>query len=104
MKALKIIITRFISNDQPGFVECRFHDAWNKEFIVEEKIPVLTTEDLDESSTYPKNGSIACEIIREWEDENQRKLITINIGNPWSVETTNGLTQFDVEQKDLIDI
>jgi hypothetical protein len=104
MKALKIEITRFISIDQPGFVECRFRDAWNKEFIIEEKIPVVTTEDLDETSTYPKNGFIACEIIREWEGENNRKLITIDISKPWSVETNNGLTQFDVSPEDLIEI
>lgn len=104
MKAFKVTITRLISTDQPGFVECMFKDAWGQEYKIEEKIPVVTKEYLDENSEYPKAGVVACEIVRVWEDINKRKLITVNTVRPWAVETVDGLTQFDVLQREVIEI
>ena len=60
MKALKIKIRKFIDDHQPGFVECTFIDAWNKEHIIHEKVPVVSTENLNEDSIYPSEGAIAC--------------------------------------------
>ena len=104
MIGIKVKIAHFISNDPPGIVECRFNDAWDREFTIEEKIPVLTTDDLDENSEYPREGVIACEAIKEWDDKDGRKLVTVDIGKPWAIETIDGLTQFDILQKDLITI
>jgi hypothetical protein len=96
MTGIKVEIVRFVSNDQPGFVECTFNDAWGKEHSIEEKIPVVTTKDLDENSDYPQGGIVACEVIKEWHDQDGRRLVTINIGTPWGVETTDGLAEFDI--------
>lgn len=104
MKGIKIKIIRFVSNDQPGFVECTFKDAWDKEFKIEEKIPVVTSGYLDEDSRYPHEGVIACEVMRTWTDETGRQLVTIDIDKPWAIETVDGLKQFDIIQKDLIEI
>lgn len=104
MKGIKIKITRFVSNDQPGFVECVFKDAWNKEFKIEEKIPVVTSDYLDEDSKYPHEGVIACEVIKAWTDKTGRQLVTIDIDKPWAIETIDGLKQFDILKKDLIEI
>lgn len=53
MIGIKVEITRFISNDQPGWIECKFKDAWNEEHVVEEKVPVITTLDIGEQSIFP---------------------------------------------------
>jgi hypothetical protein len=103
MKALKITITKFISNYQPGIVECKFHDAWNKEFIIHEKVPVVTLNDLYEDSKYPQDGIVACEIIREWNDKDGRVIIKITTEKPWGVETIDRLTEFEVLEEQLIE-
>lgn len=104
MIGIKVKITRLISSDQPGVVECIFKDAWDKEFKIQEKIPIVTTDDLDENSDYPSDGVVACEVIKEWDDTEGRKLVTVDIDKPWSIETIDGLTQFNILQKDLIEI
>ncbi|MEO6723233.1 MAG: hypothetical protein ABIN67_22900 [Ferruginibacter sp.] len=63
MIAIKIKILKFISDDQPGFVECSFFDALNKEHIVQDKVPIVTEKYLDANSKYPQDGIIACEIV-----------------------------------------
>lgn len=96
MKAIKIEITKFISDDQPGFVECRFYDALNKEHIVREKVPVVAERFLDANSAYPRDGIIACEIVREWKDANGKTIFTVDTTKPWTVDTIEGVTQFDL--------
>lgn len=104
MIGIKVKITRFISNNQPGIVECKFKDAWDKEFKIEEKIPVVTADHLNENSEYPQDGVVACQMIKEWEDKDGRKLVTIDIDKPWAIETIDGLTQFDILKKNLVEI
>ncbi|AYB32517.1 hypothetical protein [Chryseolinea soli] len=100
----KVSITRFAIDWNPGFVECRFTDAWGKEFIFVEKVPVVTLEYLTAQSDYPKDGVIACEVIDAWTDPQGRKLLTVDTEKPWYIETVDGLQQFDIEEKDLIEI
>jgi hypothetical protein len=102
MLGIKITIDRFISDAQPGWVECRFKDVWGKEFTFEEKVPVI--KHLDEKSAYPQMGVIACEVVREWEDKSGRKLVTITTDKPWGIETIEGLTEFDIAKDDLLEI
>jgi len=103
MQAVKVTIDKFISNDQPGFVECSFTDAWGKKHIVQDKIPIVTDKDLDANSNYPQEGVIACEIIKEWRDKDGRLIFTVDTTRPWSVDTIEGLTQFDVLALQLIE-
>ena len=44
---IEIQIISFISDDQPGFVECVFTDAWEHEHKVKEKVPIVTKKYLD---------------------------------------------------------
>jgi hypothetical protein len=104
MLGIKIVITRFINDGQPGWVECKFRDAWGKEFIVEEKVPVVTEKHLDEKSAYPQPGIIACMVLRERVDKTGRTLVTITTDKPWGVATIEGLTEFDIEKTDLVEI
>ena len=104
MLAIKIKITKFISSDNPGFVECTFMDALDKEHIVHEKVPVVTTENLNEKSTYPKDGVIACRQINQRTDEKGRVIVTVDTEEPWGVDTTDGKFQFDILKENLIEI
>jgi hypothetical protein len=47
LKAIKIKITSFIDDHQPGFVECKFRDAWDKEHIAQDKASTVTEKYLD---------------------------------------------------------
>ena len=104
MKAIRIKITIFISDDQPGFVECKFNDAWNKEHTVQDKVPILTEKYLDANSEYPQDGVIACEIIKQRVDNNNRTVFAVTTEKPWSVDTIDGLTEFDILEELLTDI
>lgn len=104
MKAIKVVITSFISDDQPGWVECNFFDAWNKEHIAQDKVPILTDMDLDENSKYPVEGEIHCEILNEWKDNDERKIFTVTTKKPWWVDTKEGLTEFDLLEEQLIEL
>lgn len=104
MKAIKIKIIKFISDDQPGIVECIFYDALNKKHIVHEKIPVVTEKHLDANSNYPHDGVIACDIVKESRDLNGHKIVTIDTSRPWGVDTIEGISQFDVLEDQLIEL
>jgi hypothetical protein len=101
MFAIKIKITKFISDDQPGFVECTFIDANQKLHFVQDKVPIVTEKYLDANSEYPQDGIIACEIVKEWKDSNGQKIFTVNTSKPWGVDTVDGLTEFDMFEEQL---
>lgn len=101
MFAIKIQITKFISDDQPGFVECTFIDAYDQLHIVQDKVPIVTEKYLDANSKYPQDGIIACEILKDWKDSNGQKIFTVNISKPWGVDTVDGLKEFDMLEEQL---
>jgi hypothetical protein len=103
LKAIKIKIISFISDDQPGFVECKFYDAFNNEHIVQEKLPIVTDKYLDTNSEYPQDGIIACKIVKQWEDKNGKTIFTVNTTKPWAVDTIEGLTEFNLFEEQLTD-
>ena len=103
VKAIKIKITSFISDDQPGFVECKLVDAWNKEHTIQDKVPIVTEKYLDEKSEYPQDGVIACEIIKTWTDQIGRIIFSVTTEDPW-VETLEGLTEFDLLEEQLTEL
>ncbi len=104
MKAIIISITSFIDDHQPGFVECIFYDAFGKEHIVVDKVPIVTDKYLDANSEYPQDGVIACEIVKKWEDANGKTVFTVSIAKPWGVATIEGLTEFKLFEEQLTDL
>lgn len=104
MKAIKVQIVKFIDDHQPGFVECRFFDAMSNEHIVEEKVPVVTSVNLNEYSLYPLGGVIACEILSTKQNQDGKLIATVTTSKPWGVETIEGITQFDIFEEQLTEI
>jgi hypothetical protein len=95
MPSLTVDIVRFVDEHQPGFVECKLVDVNNEVHFFIEKAPVVSTEDLWSTSTYPRSGSIGCEILNSW-NEGSTGLVKVTTEKPWSVESTSGETEFIV--------
>lgn len=102
MPALTVEIVRFVDEYQPGFVECVFQDAANIEHVFVEKVPIVTTESLWSTSSYPQPGVIACVVQEEWEEKNGRLVVRVTTEQPWGVESTRGETSFVVLASQLV--
>ena len=96
MLGVRVTITRYVNDDQPGWVECTFTDAWGKPWLFVEKVPIVTKAELDSRSQYSQPGVIACEIVERRRDADGREVITIDTAKPWYVEATTGEVRFDV--------
>jgi len=101
MPILVVKITRFVEEHQPNIVECVLTDAQGQSHLFIEKSAIVSTEELWATSTYPRPGSIACEVEEEWKDEAGRPLLRVNTARPWSVESTTGETVFVVESSQI---
>lgn len=104
MIAVAIQITRYVDDSYPGFVECRFVDAAGREWLFIEKVPVVTSADLDAHSSYPQPGVIACQVIERRKVPDGHEVVTVDTEEPWHVEATSGETRFDVLADQLVEI
>jgi hypothetical protein len=105
MVGISIQITKYISSDpQPGIVECQLFDAYGNEWTFQDKTAIFASCDLDADSDYPQPGVIACEIIKQWRDTNDREIVSIDTERPWGVESMTGESRFDVLQSQLVEI
>ena len=64
-----------------------------------EKTAIVSAGDLDAQTTYPQPGMVDCEIVQRSRDAAGREVIRINTG----IETTEGVTQFDVLPESLVE-
>lgn len=101
MPALTIEISRFVDEYQPGIVECVLVDANGQRHLFIEKVPIVTTENVWSSTSYPRPGAIACAVEAEWRDDDGRVLARVTTERPWGVESTSGQTSFVVLASEL---
>lgn len=94
-------IIRWVSDDFPGFVECRFADRFGREWAVIEKLPVLTDTELRSNSQFPQPALIACEVVARQQDDNGREIANITTLTPSAIETTDGTTSFQLYAEQL---
>lgn len=104
MKALRVQIERFTDPDVPGWVECRLIDASGRSHLFVEKVPVVSDEDLDASSSYPQEGVIGCVIVGLREDGDGGQIVISDTEKPWGVESTEGLSRFEVRSDQIVEI
>jgi hypothetical protein len=102
MPAVTVQISRFVDEHQPGFVECILMDALGESHLFVEKVPVVSTDDLWSTSSYPQPGVIVCEVEEQWQDEAGRSLVRVSTKRPWGVESTAGTTCFTVLLAQLV--
>ena len=103
MLAIKVTIERFTQEWQPGWVECSFADAAGQSHVFEEKAPVVSVEDLDATSTYPRPGIIGCEVVGTRVGPDGRELVTVDTEQPWGIESKAGETRFEILREQLVD-
>ncbi len=53
---LRVEITRYVDDHQPGFIQCEFVDAVGQRHTMVDKVPMFTIADLDFESCYPQPG------------------------------------------------
>lgn len=98
MKDLRVSITRFVDEAQPGWVECTFTDVHGKTWTIKEKVPIVTKAALTAQSHYPQPGVIACQIVVTWLDITGREVVTIDTQSA----ATTGESSFDVLAAQLV--
>lgn len=99
--AIKADITRLADSSQPGFVELVFTDALGRLHRFVEKIPVVTTDSLDETSSYPRPSTIECVIVAHGVDGIGGRIITVDTSEPWHIASTSGESTFVVRPEQL---
>ena len=93
---LAVEIVRFVDSHQPGWVEAQFVDAKGRCHSLVDKVPIFISGGLDADSAYPLSGHVACEVLATAEDEHGRAVAHISTARPDVVESTDGLTEFNV--------
>jgi hypothetical protein len=96
IKDLKVHITGYVDDWQPGWVKCVFTDAYGIEWSIIEKVPVVSAADLNAETRYPVETTIQCEVINEAAD-----IVTINLDKPWGISEQGGRTIFEVFEDQL---
>lgn len=101
MIAVRVLILQYVDDAQPGWVECLLTDVHGRAWSFVEKVPVVTGEDLDADSAYPRGSVIACRIIERRRAVGGQEVITIDTSLPWHVAATSGETRFEVSAEQL---
>jgi hypothetical protein len=104
MMAINVVISRFVDEWQPGWVECKLTDAWGCQWTFIEKVPIVTTAGLDAQSNYPQPGVIACEVLERRRSADGREVISVDTTKPRGVESTSGTVRFDVLLEQLVEL
>ena len=103
MVTVRVLITQYLNDRQPGWVEAKLVDAWGSEHIFVDKVPLFTAAPLAADSRYPQTGFLACQWVAEWQDAQGRAIITIDAELPDHVETITGATRFDVLPQQIVE-
>jgi hypothetical protein len=101
MQGVNVKICRYVDDSFPGWVECRLVDALGHEHVFVEKVPAVTKAHLNEASSFPQAGVIACIVLGRSESDDGRELVHIDTQTPWSIESSDGRSRFDVWSEQL---
>jgi hypothetical protein len=103
MTSIRVEITRWVDDHQPGIVECKLTDAAGRDWLFIEKLPLVTEDDsLCASSVYPIKGLIACKVIAYIEDLSRRRIVRITTEVPWQIAALDGEMVFDVRPEQIV--
>jgi hypothetical protein len=103
MLFVKVQIGRYVDAHFPGWVEFSLVDAHGRPHVFVDKVPAITESHLDESSTYPQPGLVACIALESKVREDGRQLSVIDTQSPYGIASTEGRTQFIVFSEQLCD-
>src|SRR5687767_11069667 len=103
MQGIRVTIDRFTHESQPGWVECSFVDAAGSTHLFEEKVPIVTTDDLDARSAYPCEGMVACTVISTHRDVGGREIVSVDTARPWGIVSKSGQVRFEVLREQIVE-
>ena len=86
------MISRFISDAFPGWVEFELSDAYGEIWKFQDKAPVVSTEHITRTSEFPIVGAIACTIL----DASAKNIVVIGTEEPLGIVSREGKSQFEV--------
>ena len=96
MIGVQVTATHCVSDGHyPDWLRLRLIDAHGREWLILEKVPVVTLEDLDENSVYPRTIVLACQEVSRRASAG-RELVLIDLNIPWGIQTTDGTTCIEV--------
>ena len=101
MLNVHVEITRFVADDQPGWVECRLVDAHGRVHLFAEKAPIVSSRSLDRHSSYPCTGMIACTLIDRRIDADGRELLVVDSERPYGISSREQVQRFVVRPEQL---
>lgn len=96
MTAVRAEATRWLDDNQPGWVEVVLADADGKRWVVAEKVPVLGDESLTRDAAYPRSTLVPCEAGSEVVEG--RVAVTLLHG----IEAQGGQSRFVVESSSVV--
>jgi hypothetical protein len=85
---VECLAVRWVSDDQPGFVEVELTDAGGTIWRLVDKVPVFGDPSLTPEGPYPRRVLVACEVVGEAQDD--RVEVVLRHG----VETADGTGRF----------
>lgn len=103
MVGIKVTIERFTDEHNPGWVTCSFVDAAGLLHLFEEKVPVVSEEDLDANSEYPRPGTIGCQVISVRWAADGREIVLVDTEKPWAIESKAGGSRFEIHRDQLLE-
>lgn len=94
MATARVLVTRWLSDDFPGFVEFVLTDTDGVEHTFQEKPPVLSTEELSRLDAFQRELWIDADVLSE-----QGGSTLVRLAH--SVESLDGRTEFHVPMGSL---
>lgn len=81
-----ISVSRYVSDDQPGIIECELCDAYGHLWTFIDKQSAVGRSDLDAETVYPQPGHILCKVVGRTKDASERDLIEIELYGVISID------------------
>jgi hypothetical protein len=97
MDYLIVDIIEYTLDKFPGFVLCKFSDYIGKIHYFNEKVPVVSTENINENTILPQKGYVAGETINK-----ENGIIKFSTIKPYQIETIDGLNIFSVKEQQIV--
>lgn len=101
MVGVRVEICRYVESAFPGWVECRLTDIHGREWTFIAKVPIVSMEDLDADSAYPRPGIIGCRILERRAGPDAKEVVVVDTEVPWHIEATTGECRFEVRPEQL---
>lgn len=99
---IKVSISGWVDDYQPGFVECRFDDRYGNTWRFVVKMPYVTVAELGPDSCYPCPGELPCHVTSRSHDASGRRVVWIATDWPYSVAPIDGTTRFEVFEEQMV--